>query len=58
MGGCPEFRDDVVGVMETATRNVLFGTDAAWTIADAARVSFADAVIDLFFGQLRSDEVW
>ena len=39
MGGCPEFREDVVGVFETATRTALLGTEDEWTIASVARVS-------------------
>ena len=57
MGGCPEFRNDVVGVMETATRNAVFGTDDAWTISNATRAGFTDAVIDLVFGQLQTDDL-
>ncbi len=56
MGGCPEFRNDIVSVMETATRSALLGTDDELTIANAARVSFVDVTIDLIFDQFLSNE--
>lgn len=56
MGGCPEFRNDVVGVLETATRSALLGTDDEWTIRNAARVSLIDVTIDLIFDQLLAEE--
>ena len=56
MGGCPEFRDDVVGVFETATRNALLGSEDEWTIAHVVRGSLVDATIDLVFDALRSDQ--
>ena len=56
IGGCPEFRDDVVSVFETAAQSALLGTDDQWTITNAVRVSLTDATIDLFFDQFRSDE--
>jgi hypothetical protein len=55
MGGCPEFREDVVGVFETATRTALLSTEDAPTIVNVARVSLVDATIDLFFDQFRGD---
>ena len=55
MGGCPEFRDDVVGVYETATRSALLGAENRDTIAFGARTSIVDATIDLFFDQFRGD---
>jgi hypothetical protein len=56
MGGCPEFRDDVVGVFETAARSALLGTEDEWTIAHAIRGSLVDAAIDMISDQLRGDE--
>ena len=55
MGGCPEFRDDIVGVYETATRSALLGAEDEETITYTARASVVDATIDLFFDQFRSD---
>ena len=55
MGGCPEFRDDVVSVLQTATQTALLGTEDERTILIATRVSLVDAVIDLVFDSLRSD---
>ena len=55
MGGCPEFRNDVVGVFETATRSALFGTEDALAITTSARGSLIDATIDLIFDQFRAD---
>jgi hypothetical protein len=52
MGGCTEFRTDVVSVFETATRSALLSTDDEWTIANAARVSLVDSTINLIFDQL------
>ena len=57
MGGCPEFRNDVVGVVEAATRTALLSDEDAWAIADTATLSLVDATIDLFFGQFLSDDV-
>jgi hypothetical protein len=56
MGGCPEYRDDLVGVFETATREALLGTADEWTITYAIRGSVVDATIDLIFDQFRSDQ--
>ena len=56
MGGCPEFRNDVVGVFETATRSALLGTDDELTIANAVRVSLVDATIDLLYDRVMADE--
>lgn len=55
MGGCPEYRDEIVGVFETAARGVLLGTEDEWSISYTARASIVDATIDLFFDQFRSD---
>ena len=55
MGGCPEFRQDVVGVFEAATRTALLGTEDEWTIGSITRGSLVDATIDLFFDQFRGD---
>ena len=55
MGGCPEFRDDVVGVFETATQTALLGTEDEGAIVQAARVSLVGAAIDLLFDSLRSE---
>ncbi len=57
MGGCPEFRDDIVGVAETATRSAFLGAEDRDTIAFGARTSIVDATIDLFFDQFRSDRI-
>ena len=56
MGGCPEYRNNVVGVFETAARTALLGSDDQDTIAHAARGSLVDATIDLLFDVLRTDE--
>ncbi len=56
MGGCPEFRDDVVSVFENAARSTLLGSEDEWTIANATRVSLVDVTIDLLFDQFRADE--
>jgi len=55
MGGCPEFRNDVVGVFETATRGALLGTDDEFTIAYTARGAIVDATIDMIFDVFRTD---
>ena len=56
MGGCPTYRNDLVGVLETATHGVLLGTSDRATIVRTARDSFIDATINLIFDQFRSDE--
>jgi hypothetical protein len=55
MGGCPEFRNDVVSTIETATTSALFGTENTLTITRTARESLVNAAIDLIFDQFRSD---
>jgi hypothetical protein len=55
MGGCPEFRNDVVGVFESAARSALLGTDDEWTILHTARGSLVDATVDLVFDALRTN---
>jgi len=56
MGGCPEFRNDVVGVFESAARGVLLGTEDEWSIVHATRGAFVDATIDLVFDVLQTDQ--
>ncbi len=55
MGGCPEFRNDIVGVVETATRSALLGTEDTVTIVDTATLSLVDATISLIFSGFRGD---
>jgi hypothetical protein len=55
MGGCPEFRNEVVGVIEAATVSAVFGTEDAASISQTARQGLVDAAIDLIFDQFRSD---
>lgn len=55
MGGCPEFRDDVTSVFETATRSAILGTEDEWTIGYTVRGSVIDATIGFIFDQLRSN---
>ena len=57
MGGCPEYRNDLVGVFETVARNALLGTDDQATITHTARGSLVDATIDLVFDVFRTDEI-
>ena len=47
MGGCPEFRNDVVGVFETAMRSALLGAEDEWTIVHATRGALVDATVDV-----------
>ncbi len=54
MGGCPEFRDELISVIETATRSALFDAEDTQTIADTAATSLADATLDLIFDQFRT----
>lgn len=54
MGGCPEFRDELVSVIETVTRSTLLTTEDTQSIADTATTSLVDATIDLFFDQFRT----
>lgn len=55
VGGCTVFRDDLVGVLATATRSALFGNDDIYAIADTARASLIDSALDFFFNQLEAD---
>lgn len=54
MGGCPEFRDELVSVIETVTRSTLLTTEDTQSIADTATTSLVNATIDLFFDQFRT----
>jgi len=56
MGGCPEFRNDLVDLVEEATRGALLSTQDPIAIADAATLSLVDAALDLFFGQFRGSQ--
>ena len=55
MGGCPEYRDSVVGAIDRATRSVVL-TDTEHLVAyETARDSIIDSTIGLFFEQLLSE---
>jgi hypothetical protein len=57
MGGCPEFRNNVVNIANEATQSVIIGGEdqnAAW---DNVVRGLLSATIDLFFDQLRTDTV-
>ncbi len=56
MGGCPEFREEIVTVFETAATSALLGTEDEWAISSIVRGSLVDATIDLFFDQFRDDD--
>ena len=56
MGGCPEYRNDVVSVVENATHDALLTAEDPRSIAEAATVAFVDATLTLFFDQFRTDE--
>ena len=56
MGGCPEYRNAVVGSIDAAMHAVLL-TDAEEREAlDGAINGIMDASLDLFFDQFRADE--
>ena len=55
MGGCPDYRTDLVGVLATATRSALFSNDDAVTITNTVRASLVDATLSLLFSQLAGD---
>ena len=55
LGGCPDFRNDVVGAFETATRSIIFDQADAASVTETAGDSILDATIDLLFDQLRTD---
>jgi hypothetical protein len=57
MGGCPEFRNDLVGTFETVTQSLLIAGQDPPTVIDAARDSILNAALNLFFDQLRSDDL-
>lgn len=55
-GGCPEFRNSSVDAVDTATRSVLLGDTTRVDAVDSATTGLLNAVLDLLFDQLRTDE--
>lgn len=56
MGGCPEFRNEVVNAVDTAVQGVVLGdveTDEAF---DSASQAALGAAFDLLFDQFRTDQ--
>ena len=56
MGGCPEFRNELVNAVDTAVQSVVLGdveTDEAFNTASDAALG---AALDLLFDQLRTDQ--
>ncbi len=54
-GGCPEFRDQLVDVAESATRSAILTGDSVETVAETAARSAVDASLTFLFDQLRND---
>jgi hypothetical protein len=57
MGGCPEFRNDSVTAIDTATRAILLSDAESVEAFDTARTGILSAALELFFDQFRTDEV-
>lgn len=57
MGGCPEFRNDLVTIANEATQAVVLGGESQDTVVDTAVRGALGAAIDLLFDQLRDDSV-
>ena len=56
MGGCPEFRNDVINVANAATQAIVISDQNPDEAIDTASLAFWSAVIDLAFDQLRDDD--
>ena len=52
-GGCPDFRNDVVSVVEEATRSLIFASQSPEQVIEIAGTGLLDSVIDLVFDQFR-----
>lgn len=57
LGGCPGFRNDVVGIFEAATRSIFLDDAEPPDVSEAVVSSFIDATISLAFDQFRTDEI-
>jgi hypothetical protein len=57
MGGCPEFRNDSVTAIDTATRAILLSAAESDEALGTARTGILSAALELFFDQFRTDEV-
>jgi hypothetical protein len=55
MGGCPEFRNDVINAANAATQGIVVSDQDSAEAFDTASRAFWSAVIDLAFDQLRDD---
>jgi hypothetical protein len=55
LGGCPDFRDSTVDVVDALTRDVIFGASDPADAVGTATVGILNAALDLFFDQFRSD---
>lgn len=56
VGGCPTFRDDVVGVLQNAALNTIVSGGDTQAVADDVAQGFAAALLDYLFEPLRSDQ--
>ena len=55
-GGCPNFRDDVVGVLQNAALNSFVSGGDTQAVADDVAQGFAAAILEYLFEPLRSDQ--
>jgi len=55
LGGCPEVRNQLVDIAETATRTVIFTDQDPQKTLENVIYGIVDAGIDLVFDQFRSD---
>ena len=57
MGGCPEFRNDLVNIANDATQSVVLGGETEESAWDTAVRGALGAAIDLFYDQFRDESV-
>ena len=55
VGGCPEVRNQLVDIAETATRTIIFTDVGPQETLENVIYGIVDAGIDLIFDQLRTD---
>ncbi len=55
VGGCPEVRNQLVDIAETATRTVIFTDQDPQQTLENVIYGIVDAGLDLVFDQLRTD---
>jgi hypothetical protein len=57
MGGCPEFRNQLVDIANTATVSLVLSDEPSADVVESAAREAAAAVLGLLFDQLRTDTI-